>query len=632
MDLAKFFPKKNVEINEKQEEQKTNYNKFLIKLDTLYNNKKLELNLYEKLRTYAKQNFISITVMKKLIKAIKGMKIIQALKIVIPSLIENKDEIENLANTLIVQPNKTWTKDHKHAIKDILYFIYNPKETSYGLYGSAGTGKSTMIMEVVSFLKKKNLIKNVALTAPTNKATNILRSKGQNMLAENSKDLDFITVHKLLQYENDFNTLGERIFVKNKKSIIHRFQLTVVDECSMISEEVLKHVFTDIEIAQKEGHFPKIIFSGDPAQLPPVSEKTSPLFMSAKSKLCPKRSMILSQIIRTDNENIIGICNKIRSWIADPKSEPDISMYKNVNGVKFYYKKNIKKEDSKWLKNFMSEKYLYNSIILTWTNKQSNSYNDNVRKTLLKKDKLDKFEVGDKLIINDFYKLPEVSDTSNKQKFYTSEQIKVEHISIINHNIARFMPVFPAKKNRIKNSIILEHKFRHCINTINKNTKRTYKVWRLTVSRLYDTGSHANHDNANTNDNKKENETKLPKTYSIFVIHNNSLIQLDNEKKYVQDQIRKLSLNYQKDHRESMKRIEKHIIKPLWKEWNKVFVEFFANVDYGHSISSHKAQGSTYFNVFVDVDDILKNYNDDEAKRSLYTSLSRASNEIHLLF
>ena len=77
--------------------------------------------------------------------------------------------------------------------------------------------------------------------------------------------------------------------------------------------------------------------------------------------------------------------------------------------------------------------------------------------------------------------------------------------------------------------------------------------------------------------------------------------------------------------------MEHYILKQLWKEWNKIFNEPFANTNIGCSISCHKSQSSTYFNVFVDADDILNNPNTDEAKRCIYTALTRASNEIHIL-
>lgn len=53
--------------------------------------------------------------------------------------------------------------------------------------------------------------------------------------------------------------------------------------------------------------------------------------------------------------------------------------------------------------------------------------------------------------------------------------------------------------------------------------------------------------------------------------------------------------------------------------------EFFHDIRPCHSITAHRSQGSTYRSVFVDVEDILANYNTAEALRCLYVACTRAS-------
>jgi exodeoxyribonuclease-5 len=60
----------------------------------------------------------------------------------------------------------------------------------------------------------------------------------------------------------------------------------------------------------------------------------------------------------------------------------------------------------------------------------------------------------------------------------------------------------------------------------------------------------------------------------------------------------------------------------LWKEfWT--FKEAFHSLRHAYSITAHRAQGSTYESVFVDVQDILLNRNRQEAFRCLYVACSR---------
>ena len=62
------------------------------------------------------------------------------------------------------------------------------------------------------------------------------------------------------------------------------------------------------------------------------------------------------------------------------------------------------------------------------------------------------------------------------------------------------------------------------------------------------------------------------------------------------------------------------------------------NIDYGFSITAHKAQGSTYDTVFVDVDDIVFDKlgniraDCDTINRLLYVACSRAKNKLYLKF
>lgn len=65
---------------------------------------------------------------------------------------------------------------------------------------------------------------------------------------------------------------------------------------------------------------------------------------------------------------------------------------------------------------------------------------------------------------------------------------------------------------------------------------------------------------------------------------------------------------------------------------------FSRDLDYGFAITSHRAQGSTYKNVFVDINDMIYDKygnpytNRDEMIRRLYVACSRASNQLVLCY
>lgn len=85
--------------------------------------------------------------------------------------------------------------------------------------------------------------------------------------------------------------------------------------------------------------------------------------------------------------------------------------------------------------------------------------------------------------------------------------------------------------------------------------------------------------------------------------------------------------------------------KYLWKVYFSIVESFITmkdinyqgrtikkkTVDYGYAITSHKSQGSTYTNVFVDIDN-MSTIKDHELKRQLqYVALSRPTNFAHIL-
>ena len=162
---------------------------------------------------------------------------------------------------------------------------------------------------------------------------------------------------------------------------------------------------------------------------------------------------------------------------------------------------------------------------------------------------------------------------------------------------------------------VIDDKFKKTVSLINKNTVRKYNVWKLFVHKLAEIIV----------------KDSIPETYQIYVIKDDSEDLLNRDKEYAADKIRELRKHFCIYHKDQIKTLDREIIKPLWREWNSRFVEPFGNVNVAFCASVHKSQGSSFYNVFVDVDNILLNRNHNEAKRCIYTALTRTSNELHIL-
>lgn len=558
-----------------------------------------------------------------------------------------------------------FTNDQKTGITNICNFLPNYKEKTYGLFGYAGTGKTTTIVELLSFLISNKFIKSVAFTAPTNKAVDVIKSKFRYYLKEFSKlfldtklddnfdfddicdklriygiIIDFITIHKLLKFELDFKSDGEVKFSQSSKrsshkSLIHNYDVVIIDECSMIPLDIVSCIFKDIRNNTKKfcdnyQKYPKIIFCGDPAQLPPVNEKLSFIFATdcnISEKELDKADMsieiikdivnmqkyTLKKVMRSNLDSVTNICYQIRLWTIGETKTPQLAgcIKKGVTMCKY---KGENKTSTDWfkkcLKYYQSGKEL--NIILTWTKNQAVEYNKIIRETLFQKKNINKYEVGDILMLSDFYNIGDEDSQDNKDKFYTSEQIKIVGIKQITKQISLFDTDMKKSARNLQNSSQYDVKYKQTINVINSAITTKFKCFEMKVIRI------CNGDNLQT-------------PSIIYVLDDSVLEKHRTTVDHISESIRNLNKILCSKYREKIDTIETHIIKPLWKELHKKIIDPFANISYGYAITCHKGQGSNFYNVFVDMDDILKNPNSYEMKNCMYTAMTRASNELHLL-
>lgn len=566
------------------------------------------------------------------------------------------------------------------AIKQIFDMIIDCKQKIFGLFGYAGSGKTTLIMELVLFLVTHKLIHSIVFSAPTHKALNVMKtnfSKLLNVLLEhfniqqtNSFEnnlrgllsanvrIEFSTIHRLLDYSMEFSNTGEKIFTKkstgkNAKNLnLDKYDLIIIDECSMIPLQIIIELFNEIQKYNDDNKIPKIMFSGDPAQLPPVNEKKSSIFTKHESEfslesylqnaprtntlitdeyleseykkvmkqIMEMKTVTLKQIFRNNRSNVLGLCDNIRKWVSDDVKTLSLGNY-GGNGVYFYKCNEKNKTDrtkTKWFKKCV-EKFKAgetSNVILTWTNQSSELYNNTVRKILTGKDDIGKYEIGDVLILNDFYMFQDENDDNNTQqltRFYTSEQLKITGLEECDFTVKTLKIDIPVSIKSLSCANDLIKQCRLVTNKINRMTTKTYHIWKMTVLRL---GSDVDMEN---------------KTATINVIHDTSSKQLNDDAEFVCKTLKYFTDYCSSTYPKQMKTIEKYLLKLFWIYYDTNYISPFANVIFGYSITTHKAQGSTFYNVFIDAVDIFKNTNETETKRCIYTAHTRCANEVHIL-
>lgn len=271
------------------------------------------------------------------------------------------------------------------------------------LKGYAGSGKTTILKGLIDYLETQE--REVDVIAPTGKAAKVLRDK---TLRGTTIHRGIYNFDKLLPLEVENEDLAEKsfhfFFPIAEKSNINR--VIIVDEASMVSNVKSQHeLFTfgtgkllDDLLTYAKIHTTsnKIIFVGDPAQLPPVTDSKSlaldiDFFLSNGIKA---EETQMTDVLRQDGDNrILSNAIKIRELLLNEKR----------NTLKFDYDENqfLNISDElgpiKLVEQFPKPK-IGNGVIITYSNNQALSNNIAIRDKIFpsKKD----ITVGDVVVLN----------------------------------------------------------------------------------------------------------------------------------------------------------------------------------------------------------------------------------------
>jgi molybdopterin-guanine dinucleotide biosynthesis protein len=287
------------------------------------------------------------------------------------------------------------------AFDKIKEFVNSDKEV-FILKGYAGTGKTTLLKSVVDFLKEDNNV--VQLMAPTGRAAKILRDKTGYGTTIHS------AIYKLKELEN-VNANSKEVAdheVKYHFPIdlsVTTQRILIVDEASMISskkvtselfnfgsdvllDDILTHTFS----SNKNN---KIIFVGDPAQLPPVGDNNSfALDKSYFENLDINYDIFeLTEVQRQKENGILANATKLRKVLNS----------KDTTELSFEYSKEsfIKLNSVEVIDKFLElnpNPEIGDGTIISFSNAQCYQYNLGIRASLFPGQK--DIQPGDLIMIN----------------------------------------------------------------------------------------------------------------------------------------------------------------------------------------------------------------------------------------
>ncbi|ABX09048.1 AAA family ATPase [Prochlorococcus marinus] len=172
--------------------------------------------------------------------------------------------------------NLSLTFDQGKAIKAFELWLEKTSLTDpFILKGCAGTGKTFLSIKFLELVENRKLCWTVV--APTHKAVGVLR---RSMSRANLKPTFYpSTIHRLLRLKlkRQGDTEACEQTPQTMKSL-EQLKLVLVDEASMISSTLL-----EIILQCAHTYKTRLVFVGDPAQLPPIGEVQSPVFSIKKA-------------------------------------------------------------------------------------------------------------------------------------------------------------------------------------------------------------------------------------------------------------------------------------------------------------------------------------------------------------
>ncbi|MEG1723545.1 MAG: AAA family ATPase [Bacteroidales bacterium] len=289
----------------------------------------------------------------------------------------------------------TATPEQQEAFYALYDFLQNDSQI-FILKGYAGTGKTTMIRALINYAS--TLHRELHLMAPTGRAAKILHDKtGYNATTIHRAIYSLQRLEiKNIQQEDIADRSIRYIFPirgtnpEKEEAVNTDNLLLIIDEASMISSKKSEQEYfsfgSDIVLNDllTFAHFHKggkVIFIGDPAQLPPVGDNQScamsPEWMQEKGYTV--ESFSLTNVIRQGSDSTIllnatSIRNlldqKQRSELIFKTKEGEVESVKSMDVAELYAQ-------------YFPAPSLQNSgVVISYSNKLAKLYNDKIREKL----------------------------------------------------------------------------------------------------------------------------------------------------------------------------------------------------------------------------------------------------------
>lgn len=454
----------------------------------------------------------------------------------------------------------TYNKEQQSAIINAVSFLKTNTDPTqyYVIEGKAGTGKTTIAKEILKEFEDEQIY----VAAVSHKAKGVIK----NSFGEDTRGKKFFSIASLLGMKgiNDNDTQTTKFQVGLKVPLLDNPPaLLVIDEASMITEDVLKKI---IDINSSLSRPFQMLFLGDIGQIQPIRDEQSEFYRTHKDLLNKKsdifnskhKSKLITRVRQGEANPILPYADYF--WENSQKENPELNPTQHIvrnnqitdKGSLLFSNSEAEVLSSviKAVKNAV-EKGLTNHVkIVTYHVNEKTELNQKIHEALFGKDS--DYSKGDMLILNSPYDLPDVNATMEN-----SSEIQIKSI-------------------------------------------QDTDVDEFGVHTLY----------LETNGTAYTRTGNEQKDCVIQVVSRND-IGLYNQK------LQELA-SYAK--RQTNRALKKQAWSDFWEYKGR-----YADVDFGYAITAHKSQGSTYDIVVVDEKDIMGTTatSNQEKSELIYTALTR---------
>lgn len=454
----------------------------------------------------------------------------------------------------------TYNKEQQSAIINAVAFLkHNTDPTQYYVIeGKAGTGKTTIAKEILKEFEDESIY----VAAVSHKAKGVIK----NSFGEDIRGKKFFSIASLLGLKgvNDNDTQTTKFQTGTKVPLLDNPPaLLVIDEASMITEDVLKKI---IDINSSLSRPFQMLFLGDIGQIQPIRDDQSEFYRTHKDLLNKKsdifnskhKSKLITRVRQGEANPILPYADYF--WENSQKENPELNPTQHIvrnnqitdKGSLLFSNSEGEVLNSviKAVKNAV-EKGLTNHVkIVTYHVNEKTELNQKIHEALFGKDS--DYSKGDMLILNSPYDLPET-----KGVIENSAEIQIKGIADTDVD-------------------------EYGIHTLYLETTGT--AYSVTGREIKDC--------------------------TIQVV----------SRQYIGKYNQKLAELASVAKRQTNRASKNQAWKEFWEYKGR-----YADIDFGYAITAHKSQGSTYDIVVVDEKDIMGTSatSNQEKSELIYTALTR---------